>query len=59
MTKIREEEFGEEAQTGQSIIGLDVSGMHLSIMMQDQCTGNDKPFVKCMFFSVVANAGNA
>jgi hypothetical protein len=39
VTKIRPEEFGENALTCQSCIGVDVSGMYLSIMMQDQCTG--------------------
>ena len=38
-TKIREEEFGEDALDCRSVLGLDVSGMYLSIMMKDQCTG--------------------
>ena len=39
VTKIREAEFGEDALDCNGILGLDVSGMYLSIMMKDQCVG--------------------
>lgn len=39
VTKIREEEFGEEARACEGVVGLDVSGMYLSILQQDQCVG--------------------
>lgn len=38
-TKIREEEFGSEAKYCQSVIGVDVSGMYLYCMAQEQCVG--------------------
>lgn len=39
VTKIREEEFGAEAKYCKSVIGVDVSGMYLYCMAQEQCTG--------------------
>ena len=39
VTKIREDEFGDAAKDTKSIMGFDVSGMYLSVMMQPQPVG--------------------